>query len=49
LLNPFVLAFPTPRVAGNFVLEFTTLFALFSYTFVGYAIQELLGVISKRK
>lgn len=49
LLNPFMLAFPTPRVAGNFVLEFTTLFALFTYTFIGYAIQELLAMISKRK
>ncbi len=49
LLNPFMLAFPTPKVAGDFVLEFTTLFALFTYTFLGYLIQELLAMISKRK
>ena len=47
LLNPFVLAFPTPKVTGNFVLEFTTLFAIFTYTFIGYLVQELLAVIAK--
>ncbi|HQM16001.1 MAG TPA: YggT family protein [Candidatus Woesebacteria bacterium] len=49
LLNPFELAFPTPKVSGGFVLEFTTLFAIFTYTFIGYLIQELLSVISKNK
>lgn len=49
LLNPFVLAFPTPKVTGGFVLEFTTLFAIFTYTFIGYLVQELLGLIGKGK
>jgi len=49
LLNPFELAFPTPKVTGGFILEFTTLFAIFTYTFIGYLVQELLGVISKGK
>lgn len=49
LLNPFIQAFPTPQVSGGFTLEFTTLFAIFVYTFVGYLVQELLGAISKRK
>ncbi len=49
LLNPFLLAFPTPKVRGGFTLEFTTLFAIFVYTFLGYLIQELLGAIAKRK
>ncbi|MBD3250391.1 MAG: hypothetical protein GF381_02375 [Candidatus Pacebacteria bacterium] len=48
LLNPFLLAFPTPQVGGGFTLEFTTLFAIFVYTFIGYLVQELLAVISKR-
>jgi uncharacterized protein YggT (Ycf19 family) len=48
LLNPFVLAFPTPKVTGGFTLEFTTLFAIFAYTFIGYLIQELLVLINKR-
>lgn len=49
LLNPFLAAFPTPQVKGGFTLEFTTLFAIFVYTFVGYLVQELLAAISKRK
>ena len=49
LLNPFLFAFPTPGVRGGFILEFTTLFAIFAYTFVGYLVQELLKVISKGK
>jgi uncharacterized protein YggT (Ycf19 family) len=49
LLNPFVFAFPTPKVADGFVLEFTTLFAIFIYTFIGYLIQELLSLLSARR
>ncbi len=49
LLNPFLLAFPTPRVTGGFVLEFTTLFAIFIYTFIGYLLQELLDLVSERR
>jgi hypothetical protein len=48
LLQPFVMAFPTPTVRGGFVLEFTTLFAIFAYAFIGYLIQELLIIIAGR-
>ena len=34
LINPFLFAFPTPSVRGGFVLEFTTLFAIFAYAFI---------------
>lgn len=49
LLAPFLLAFPTPTVRGGYTLEFTTLFALFVYAFLGYLIQEVLEMISTRK
>ena len=49
LLAPFLLAFPTPTVRGGYTLEFTTLFALFVYAFIGYLIQEVLEIISTRK
>lgn len=49
LLNPFILAFPTPQVGGGFTLEFTTLFAIFVYTFIGYLVKELLLAISKKR
>lgn len=46
LLQPFLFAFPAPSVRGGFVLEFTTLFAIFAYAFLGYLIQEVLELIS---
>lgn len=46
LLQPFLFAFPTPSIKGGFVLEFTTLFALFAYAFIGYIFQELLDMIN---
>lgn len=49
LLQPFLFAFPSPSARGGFVLEFTTLFAIFAYAFIGYLIQELLVVIAGRK
>lgn len=48
LLQPFLFAFPTPSVQGGFTLEFTTLFAMFAYAFIGYLIQELLELIDSR-
>lgn len=48
LLNPFLMAFPTPKASGGFTLEFTTLFAIFAYTFIGYLVQELLSAVDKR-
>ncbi|MGD9129881.1 MAG: YggT family protein [Candidatus Woesebacteria bacterium] len=49
LLNPFLFAFPTPSVKGGFVLEFTTLFAIFAYAVIGYLVQEILKAITKSK
>ena len=48
LLQPFLFAFPTPKISDGFVLEFTTLFAIFAYAFCGYIAQELLRIISKK-
>ena len=48
LINPFLFAFPTPSVTGGFVLEFTTLFAIFAYAFIGYLVQEVLKIVSKK-
>ncbi len=48
LLQPFMFAFPTPSVKGGFVLEFTTLFALFAYAFIGYVLQQILDLIGNQ-
>ncbi len=44
LLAPFAQVFPSPSVNGRFVLEFTTLFAIFVYTFIAYLALELLSI-----
>lgn len=49
LLAPFLLTFPSPNISGRFVLEFATLFAIFTYAFVSYLIQEVLDFLSKKK
>lgn len=49
LLNPFLTIFPTPKIGGGFALEFTTLFAIFAYTFIGYLIREVLASMSDKK
>jgi hypothetical protein len=42
LLQPFVLVFPTPSVKGPFILEFTTLFAILMFAFLGYFLLQIL-------
>ncbi len=49
LLQIFRFAFPTPAVRGGFILEFTTLFAIFVYAFVGYVVQEILEILDRRR
>lgn len=45
LLQPFAFAFPTPSIRGGYVLEFTTLFALFAYAFIGYIIELVIDFL----
>lgn len=49
LLQPFLFAFPTPSIRGGFALEFTTLFAIFAYAFIGYVLQEVLTLLGKSR
>lgn len=46
LLSPFLAAFPAPKVSGFLVVEFSTLFAVFTYAFVGYIVQEILEAMA---
>ena len=48
LLQPFQFAFPTPSVKGGFVLEFTTLFAIFGFAFIGYILEHILELIDRK-
>lgn len=47
-LAPFMFIFPNPSLRGGFALEFTTLFAIFAYAFIGYVVQEVLDVMDRR-
>lgn len=47
LIAPFQLAFPTPSVRGGFALEFSTLFAIFAYAFIGFVIQEIMRILEQ--
>lgn len=49
LLAPFMVAFPSPNISGRFVLEFTTLFAIFTYAFINYLLLEVLDFLSNKK
>lgn len=45
LINPFIGAFPSPKLEGIFVFEFSTLFALLVYMIVYIIIAELIYVM----
>lgn len=47
LLNPFRNIFPSPRIEGVFVVEFTTLVALIVYMLAGYLLLELIAAIRR--
>lgn len=47
LLAPFLFAFPAPSISGRFVIEFTTLFAMFVYAFINYLIEEVLNLFTR--
>ncbi|OGK18367.1 hypothetical protein A3G67_03690 [Candidatus Roizmanbacteria bacterium RIFCSPLOWO2_12_FULL_40_12] len=46
LLIPFQGLFPTPRLTGGFVIEFSALFALLVYAFISYALTELVSFVN---
>ena len=46
LLDPFVGMFPDTRIEGEFVVEFSTLFAIIVYALIGYLILSLVEKIA---
>ena len=40
LIYPFLGMFPSPELTGGFVIEFSVLFALLAYMFLGYLLEE---------
>lgn len=47
LLAPFQGMFPSPILSGPLVIEFSAIFALFAYMFLGYVLQELINFINQ--
>lgn len=44
-LRPFAFAFTPLILPGGFVIEFSTLFAIFAYAVIGYVIREALNMM----
>lgn len=54
LISPFIGMFPSPTLSGPFTIEFSAIFALFVYMFIGYLIQEAIwylnrGIFNRRR
>jgi uncharacterized protein YggT (Ycf19 family) len=48
LLYPFKDIFPSPKLNGLFVLEFSALFALLVYSLLAYVLTQLIGKLSRK-
>jgi len=48
LLRPFNGMFPTPKIDGIFIVEFSALFALVVYAIVGYILNEIVSELDYR-
>ncbi|HCR80890.1 MAG: hypothetical protein UY13_C0002G0063 [Candidatus Pacebacteria bacterium GW2011_GWB1_47_8] len=48
LLSPFAGMFPSPTIEGGFIVEFSALFALMVYAFVGYLLVDVLDAMTYR-
>ncbi len=49
LIAPFHGMFPAPQLSGLFVIEFSAVFALVVYMFVGYFLTEAVATVSTKK
>lgn len=47
LVSPFQGMFPASSLSGPFTIEFSAIFALFAYMFLGYIIQEAIGMVNQ--
>lgn len=49
LLTPFLGMFPTSTLPEGFTIEFSALFGLIVYAFIGYLISEAIGFFETRR
>lgn len=47
LLAPFANMFPAPTLAGGYVLEFSTIFAMLLYALAGWLIMRLITLLAR--
>jgi uncharacterized protein YggT (Ycf19 family) len=45
LLTPFIGMFPSPTLTDGVVIEFSSLFALMAYAFIGYILIEIMNTL----
>lgn len=46
LITPFNEIFPSPRLEGGFIIEFSVLFAILIYSFIAYLLIQVLDSIT---
>ena len=46
LLKPFLGMFPSPKIEGFYLLEFSAIFGLLTYGFIGYLVEEILATLT---
>ncbi len=46
LITPFNGIFPSPRLEGGFIIEFSVLFAILIYSFIAYLLIQVLDSIT---
>ena len=46
LLAPFLGMFPSPALQGGFVIEFSAVFGLIVYAFIGYLLTEIVSELT---
>ncbi len=48
IIAPFAGMFPSPTIEPRFIIEFSTIFAMIIYSFIGYVLADIVSVLSFR-
>lgn len=46
ILAPFSGMFPSPTIEPKYIIEFSTIFAMIIYSFIGYVLADIVSVLS---
>lgn len=46
ILTPFLDMFPSPELAPKLTVEFSSLFAIIIYSFIGYLLSDIINILN---